>query len=196
MPTKERRERAERNKQAAHPKPGGLPSPLYPHWDYGVGVWRNDDGEPAPPKKELQAAAAALQLKRQREKRRLAAEDKRQSAPTLGLESLSLESKKPTAVWKSVGISLRADKHTRAEPDHPAWDDESENGDELGCFCGRACLPGEHNAPVDAQGCPVDIQCHGCFRWCHGECAGLDEEIEEGDDEVWEYMCVLCQECA
>ena len=58
-----------------------------------------------------------------------------------------------------------------------------------GCFCGTdRHLP---TTPLPFEG--AWVQCDGCERWCHGECAGLS--LEEAE-EVEAYTCPVCAERA
>ena len=53
------------------------------------------------------------------------------------------------------------------------------------CFCGTDRHLLTNTLPFEGAW----VQCDGCERWCHGECAGLS--LEEAE-EVEAYTCPLC----
>ena len=58
-------------------------------------------------------------------------------------------------------------------------------GEELGCFCGIDRHLLTNNMSFEG----VWVQCDTCERWCHGECAGLDQAQA---DTLETYICVPC----
>ena len=57
--------------------------------------------------------------------------------------------------------------------------------DFLSCFCGT-----DRHLPSGTLGFEgAWVQCDGCERWCHGECAGLSLQEAEA---IEAYTCPLC----
>ena len=55
----------------------------------------------------------------------------------------------------------------------------------LSCFCGTDRHRSTNSLSFEGEW----VQCDGCDRWCHGECAGLSREVAE---EIEAYTCPLC----
>ena len=67
----------------------------------------------------------------------------------------------------------------------PSIEESKWQSKRYGCFCGTdRHLP---TTPLPFEG--AWVQCDGCERWCHGECAGLS--LEEAE-EVEAYRCPVC----
>ena len=71
-------------------------------------------------------------------------------------------------------------------------------GGALGCFCGCQCPPRDHLSPRaagDAQCEGVWLQCGGCRRWCHGECAGQERvAASHSQGQGYTYYCPSCEQ--
>ena len=81
--------------------------------------------------------------------------------------------------------STNKNKQHQQQP-KPAPEPVEFEEEELGCFCDTQRHLPTNDIPFEG----VWVQCDGCDRWCHGECAGVDKHMAE---ELESYECPLCE---